>query len=477
VAAAAPLDPATAADINAVYAAFAERTGAPGVAAGVVKDGGLAHLFTHGVANRDTGAPVSAHTAFRIASMTKMVTALTILMLRDEGRLSLEASALTYVPELADLPPPTADSPPITVRDLLSHTEGFVTDDPWADRAMRMTPDEFSAFLRGGHLFAQAPGVAFEYSNLGYGVLGRIISNLCAAPFQQVITERLLRPLGMASTVFDPDAVPAETLAAGYWRRDGVFGEEPPEPDGEIASMGGIITTASDYARWVAFLLDAWPPRDDAEAGPVRRATRRELAISHAMPGEARSRVVDGKTLPVAIAYGYGLASAADPQLGRCLAHSGGLPGFGSNVFFSADAGVGLFAFANVTYAGPEAANVEAASILHAHGLWRPRPVAVSPVLQAAANAVARAYAAGELEGAQAHFAANLLADLPLAARNGLLAEARSKFGDGRLDRIEARHALAGRVVLACERGEVACDLALTPGADPKLQVLKFGPA
>ncbi|HLZ74573.1 serine hydrolase domain-containing protein [Phenylobacterium sp.] len=473
----ASLDPAAAAEIDAVYAAFAERVEAPGVVAGVVKDGGLAHLFTHGVSDLATGAPVTADTCFRIASMTKQVTATAILMLRDEGRLSLEASALTYVPELADLPPPTADSPPITVRDLLSHTEGFVTDDPWADRAMRMTPDDFTAFLRDGGLFAQAPGVAFEYSNLGYGILGRIISNLCGRPFQQVIGERLLRPLGMDATRFDPDAVPDGQRARGYWRRGGAYGEEPPEPDGEIAAMGGIITPAKDYARWVAFLLDAWPPRDEAETGPVRRATRRELAVSHAMPGPARTRTAGGETLPVAIAYGYGLASTHDPQLGRCLAHSGGLPGFGSNMFFSPDAGIGLFAFANVTYAGPEAANVEAAGVLQAHGLWRARPVAVSPALQAAADAVAQAFAAGRLDAIQAWFAPNLLADLPLESRNRALSELKSRLGDSRLTRIEARHALAGRLHFAGERGEAACELALTPGADPKIQVLRFDPA
>ena len=66
------------------------------------------------------------------------------------------------------------------------------------------------------------------------------------------------------------------------------------------------------------------------------------------------------------------------------------------------------------------------------------------------------------------------MADLPLAARNKLLDEVRAKLGDGRLDRIEPRHALAGRLLLACERGEAACDVTLTPGADPKIQALTF---
>jgi hypothetical protein len=192
------------------------------------------------------------------------------------------------------------------------------------------------------------------------------------------------------------------------------------------------------------------------------------------MPGEARTRTVGERTLAVAAAYGYGLTSLADPELGRVLGHSGGLPGFGSNVIFSPDAGIGVFAFANVTYAGPEPTNMEAASRLFARGLWRPRPIPVSRALEAAARAIAEAYAAGDLALAQARFAPNLLADLPLADRNRALAEVRMLRGQGRLERIEPRHALAGRLHLACERGPVICDLALAPGVEHQIQALRF---
>ncbi|MGZ5947980.1 MAG: serine hydrolase domain-containing protein [Caulobacteraceae bacterium] len=469
-------DPSQAyAEFDALWGRFAQTVHAPGLAAGVVRDGRLAHLFATGFADLASARPVTVDTGFRIASMTKNVTALAILMLRDEGRISLEAPIGAYVPELAEVPSPTADSPAVRVRDLLSHTEGFVSDDPWADRAMGMTPEAFSALLRSGRLFAQAPGVAMEYSNLGYGILGRAISNIAGQPYQRFITERLLSPLGMTGTTFDPFAAPPEHRARGYHWRNETWGEEPPEPDGEIGAMGGLVTSAADYARYVAFLLDAWPPRDDPEQGPVRRATRRELALSHAMPGPATLRSADGESLAVASAYGYGLVSAHDPRLGRVLTHSGGLPGFGSNVLISPEAGVGVFCFANVTYAGPQATNFEAATLLQAAGLWQPRPVAVSPALQAAAEAVAQAYAAGRLDGAAHRFADNLLPDGPLPSRNALLATLKAQFGEGRLERIEARHALAGRACLACENGRVACDIALIPGPDPKIQSLRFG--
>jgi hypothetical protein len=224
----------------------------------------------------------------------------------------------------------------------------------------------------------------------------------------------------------------------------------------------------------VAFLLDAWPARDEPDQGPVRRATRRELALSHAMPGPANLRVVDGETLAVASAYGYGMVSVHDPRLGRVLTHSGGLPGFGSNVLFSPEAGVGLFCFANVTYAGPQATNFDAATLLQAAGLWTPWPVAVSPALQAAAETLAGAYAAGALDGASDRFADNLLPDGPLASRNALMVALKAQFGEGKLARVEARHALAGRAHLACENGTVTCDIALIPGPDPKIQSLRF---
>jgi hypothetical protein len=120
------------------------------------------------------------------------------------------------------------------------------------------------------------------------------------------------------------------------------------------------------------------------------------------------------------------------------------------------------------------ATNFEAATLLQAAGLWNPRPVAVSPALKAAVDTVVQAYAAGRLDGAADRFADNLLPDGPLAARNAALAMLKNRFGEGRLDRIEARHALAGRAHLACQNGAVTCDVALIPGPDPKIQNLSF---
>ena len=234
---------------------------------------------------------MTADTLFRIASMTKAFTALTVLKLRDDGKLQLDAPAETYVEEMRGWKYPTQDSPRIRVRDLLNHTAGFVTDDPWGDRQTPMAEAEFSRLLREGVPFTRPPATAWEYSNLGYALLGRIITNVSGHPYADTITQSLLKPLGMESSGFVVDAAPRERRALGYRWEDDRWRLEPTMAHGAFGSMGGIQTSANDYARWVAYLLSAWPPRDEANAGPVNRATVRELGQGSSFPRGFPQRV------------------------------------------------------------------------------------------------------------------------------------------------------------------------------------------
>ena len=130
----------------------------PGIAYGILIDGQLAHVGTSGVTDVVAKTPVTPDTVFRIASMTKSFTALAILKLRDEGKLSLEDPAERYVPELAGLAYPTADSPRITIRHLLSHAEGFPEDNPWGDRQLAATDDDMGQMMRRGIPFSTLAG-------------------------------------------------------------------------------------------------------------------------------------------------------------------------------------------------------------------------------------------------------------------------------------------------------------------------------
>lgn len=150
----------------------------PGLVYGVVVDGKLVHVRGFGIQDTDSKRPVTADSLFRIASMTKAFTALTLLKMRDDGRIRLDAPAEDYVPEMKGWRYPTEDSARITVRDLLSHVSGFVTDDPWGDRQTPMPESDFTKLLATGVPFTRAPGMVHEYSNFGYAILGRIISNV-----------------------------------------------------------------------------------------------------------------------------------------------------------------------------------------------------------------------------------------------------------------------------------------------------------
>jgi len=454
-------------EVDAASAAFAEAHKLPGLVAGIVDQGRLIHVAALGLADREAGRPVTRDTAFRIASMTKNMTALAILSLRDAGKVVLDAPLAEYVPQFARVKLATADSKPVTVRDLLCHVAGFVTDDPWGDRALGMTPAGLDELIATGTLFARAPGLAYDYSNLGYALLGRVLTNVSGEPYQEYVRSLFLAPLGMPRTTFDAIAAARGDFAFGY-RLDGkAWSRERIEPDGEIGAMGGLVTTAPDYARWVAFLLSAWPARDDPEAGPVRRASVREMGLYHAPPFQP------DLSEPQPNAYGYGLMNAIDRRLGRLLHHPGGLPGYGSHVLMMPDRGWGVFAFANRTYAPMSKLTPRLAQILLEAMPKRPAG-APSQALKRAIDAVVLAYASGRIEDIAEACAPNLLLDTPPRLRNAQLADLKKKLGAGAVDTIEPTHDLAGSFALACARGRLKATVILSPDRQPGIQKLVF---
>jgi CubicO group peptidase (beta-lactamase class C family) len=459
--------------IDGIFANFQKQSHAPGLVYGIVADGRLVHVKAFGVQDLSAKRPVTSDSLFRIASMSKAFTGLGILKLRDEGKLSLEALAETYVPEMRGWRYPTADSPRIRVRDLLHHTPGLVTDDPWGDRQQVITEAEFTRMLKEGVPFTRAPGLGFEYSNFGYALLGRIITNVSGMSYDQYISRTIQRPLGMASTGYEVRDWPIERRAIGYrWEND-AWSEEPTMRHGVFGAMGGVQTSANDYAKWMAYLLSAWPPRDDANAGPIRRSTLREMAQGSSF---ARLRQRFGST-PVtqAAAYGMGLIAAEDPQLGNTLSHGGGYPGYGSHMMLMTDHNIGIFVFSNRTYNGGSGAAWDAAVALHKAGALMGRSLPVTPSLAAAYRAAGAMYSAGSLAPSGKLLAMNFLMDR--LAENWAREFARLKAAVGNCDTaapITATGALAGSFQWKCERGRIDGNVLLAPTNPPGIQALRL---
>ena len=322
------------------------------IAWGVVADGEL--VLTGAVAAEPDPLPTE-HTVFRIASMTKSFTAASILILRDRGLLKLDDVVADIAPEFAGLVGPTADSPAITVRHLLSMAGGMATDDAWADRHLDLSDEALDDLVANGVTFAWAPQTNGEYSNLGFAMLGRVIRRVSGQRPQDFITANLLRPLAMDRTTWvQPDH--------DDWARpfhvvdDQRVADVAPLGDGAIAPMGGLWSCVADLARWVTFLADAFPPRDDADAGPLRRASRREMQqVQRSFPTTHTAASGEGdEAVPERVdggGYGFGLFVTHDKRFGHFVAHSGGLPGYGSNMRWLPGRAVGVVALGNVTYA------------------------------------------------------------------------------------------------------------------------------
>jgi len=355
---------------------------------------------------------------------------------------------------------------------------GFPQDDPWADRQLAATEAQFSAWMKQGITFSNPPGVKYEYSNFGYALVGRIVTNVSKRNYADYITGQFLRPLGMTSSTYDIAKIPAAHRAIGYrWENDAWI-EEPALGPGAFGAMGGFATSANDYARYVAWVLSAWPPRDDAESPILRRASVREITRP------ANNAIVFPAADPAGCArasgYGFGVHSQHDCILGFHFMHSGGLPGYGSNVLFVPNRDLAVFAFANRTYAPASRPVRDAANLLVRSGAYPVRTFPASPAVKTMLAAVTHIYATGDVMSEPDAFAMNFFLDRDAALRNGDIATLKQKTGactppaEPRFPWGTAAGALSATLEFTCEHGIMKVNLILAPTPTPTLQKLEF---
>lgn len=463
-------------DMDTAFAAFMAESHVPGVSYGVVTAEGPVFIGAKGVQDLTVRRPVTPDTLFRIASMTKAFTALAVLKLRDDGKLRLDDPAEKYVPEMRRWTYPTKDSPRIRVRDLLHHVSGLVTDDPWGDRQQVITEAEFTAMIKQGVPFSRPVQSRHEYSNYGYALLGRIVARASGMSYRRYVERTLLTPLGMTSSGFEVADAPMERRAIGYRWENGAWAEEPTMRDGAFNAMGGLQVSANDYAKWVAFLLSAWPPRDDADTGPVKRATVREMAQGLSFVTVAqRSGKSGAEACRQAAAYAMGWRVAQDCDLGLTLAHGGGYPGYGSHVMLMPEFGVAVFALANRTYAGPSGPAWDTAVAMHKAGMLKPRDEQVSGAVAAMHDAARAAYAQGNLGPVDGKLAVNFLMDRSAENWTKYLADIRARTGEcSSVQWLRADGAMSGIYRWTCEKGQLDGQILLAPTTPATIQAWRM---
>jgi CubicO group peptidase (beta-lactamase class C family) len=444
----------------------------PGVAYGIVVDNELVLSSASGLSNIEDKLAATTRTSFRIASMTKSFTAMAIMKLRDEGRLSLHDPVHKYIPQMATLEYLTADAPIIDIENLLTMTAGFPEDNPWGDRQLPESDQMLIDLIEEGISFANTPSYDFEYSNTGYALLGKIISQVSGISYQNYIAKSILQPLGMTQTYWEYDSIAGEQLALGYRWEDNQWKLEPMLHDGAYGAMGGLITSIEDFSKYVSFQLSAWPPRSDTDNGPIKRSSLREMQTPQYSKLYANATDFNGDPCAGISGYGYGLGIAEYCNNMKLVSHGGALPGFGSNYAFFPEYGVGIMAFCNLTYTSPYPFKKIGELLFKTIDL-KPRQLPVSDVLLERQKQIIELIQHWDSVLEEEILADNFYLDRSRERRQSEIKEVLNKAGDLKLtSELKPNNQLRGSFNLEAQHGVVNVFFTLTPERIPKVQQL-----
>lgn len=467
---------ATAGAADNMFREYYEGRRMPGFVYGVVLDGKLVYTGAFGTANLEKQIPADTKSLFRIASMSKSFTALAILQLRDAGKLDLDDPASKYLPEMKRLKYLTTDAPEITIRHLLTHGSGLPEDNPWGDRQLADTDEELMQLVRDGFSFSNVAGVAYEYSNVGFALLGQIVQKVSGTEYQKYTTENIFKPLGMNATVWEYEKAPERNLALGYQWMDESYVNIPLEHHGSFGAMGGLITSIEDFAKYMALHLAAWPPRSDPDTGPLRRSSLREMHHPWRFAALMDNyRYPSGRECPSARAYAYGLGWMRDCDGKVYISHSGGLPGFGSNWTIMPEYGLGVMSFDNRTYGGTSSINLAVLDTIVTMAGLTPYTLPISDILEMRKKELLQIlpdWNGAETSGlfAENFFMDNRLKDV-LNRTKELYQEAGSITKVGPL---LPMNQLRGRFILEGEKKNIEVFFTLNPEREPKIQQLRM---
>ena len=276
----------------------------PGAAVAVIRDGKIDKARGYGKANLELKSPVTEETVFEIGSVTKQFTAALVMMLVEEGKLSLSDKLSHYLTNA-----PTGWSN-ITIRHLLTHTSGIknYTGLPGFEASKHLSAEQFVQAI-GVHPLASEPGEKFSYCNSGYNLLGFVIEKVSGKSYWQLLHERIFLPAGMRASQSRDQKTIILNRASGYEKEKGGLVNRDPDLT-DVFSAGAITSTILDLIKWNSML----------ESGKLVKSSSLETMWS---PYKLNSGSL----------YSYGFGWRLDDYKGvRCIGHSGSTSGFSSSI-------------------------------------------------------------------------------------------------------------------------------------------------
>lgn len=351
----------------------------PGMALGIIRDQELAWFGGFGTADLDSDKKPTENTIARIASVTKTFTTTAVMQLRDQGRLTLEDPLAQHIPEFASVRATRDDAGGVTLRRLLTHRSGLVTESPthgWNDLDFP-SREEILAKLPETEIVIPQDS-AFKYSNLAFGLLGEVVHRVADMPYTEYVHANIIEPLGLTSTVFDLTEELRPNCFVGY--NPTPYQDYPEQAPyahlNGLSSAGQLHSTVSDLAKWISFQF-----RTDSEGCGGAQVLREQTVAEIQRPQYVEPDWSSGQCL------GWRATRIGDHIYHN---HGGGIHGFGTQVWFNVPSKTGVVVFINMwpPHGGLEIAQEVLEIVLNADEAVQPRPG--KPTLEATPETLRR---------------------------------------------------------------------------------------
>jgi CubicO group peptidase (beta-lactamase class C family) len=322
----------------------ARKSRIPGLSTAIVHDQEIIWTYSYGYADVKRNIPTSPQTIFAIGSITKLVTAIMMMRLRDEGKLGLDDPVEKYLPSIK-IRSSSNNGRPVTLRQISSHTAGLqreVSAEGWNTLKFPTIEQLLESLREVTTVFP--PFSRYKYSNLGYTILGHVLSIVAGISYKEYVMSNILEPLGMIHSGFDITEEMKENLAVGYT----VFGEDPIDtvPYLDLQAMtpaGQLYSSVADISKLISFQFIEDPLTTGN--GPARLENDRYRAILEAATiREMHSPVYIGKKWVGGTGIGWHITN----MMGHTISsHRGGIPGFTTDIVLVRDIKLGIAVFTN----------------------------------------------------------------------------------------------------------------------------------
>jgi D-alanyl-D-alanine carboxypeptidase len=322
-----------------------------GMSVAIAVDGDIIFQKGFGKEDIERNLPASEHTVYEIGSLTKQFTAVLTMMLVEEGKIDLDGSVRTYLPQ-------TPESwQAVTIRNLLNHTSGIKSYTSLPGVAARFTQpvthDELLGLVKDLPLEFE-PGTAFSYNNTAYYLLGMIIEKADGKSYRESLRNRVLRPLNLRRTDVSENDEAVARRATGFNFKEGSLVNVAQVERNWAYSAGAMLSTASEIARWFSAF------------GDIRLLQPASWELI-----QAPTKLKNGQSVD----YGFGFAIERLPG-SRVLGHGGGIPGFASYANLYRDRNLVVVVLSNTDSAPVDRIVAEIAGALD-ESLAKPAPTAV----------------------------------------------------------------------------------------------------